>query len=105
MNPSAWQRPDNGNCNLQEYPTVDTVENIEQRPRCLTAHVPLLGMKMHRARAAHFWCKARSVLALKSLRSQQGKDQVTQQTGSDEGGKRIIESHFRSPQRRSQVCA
>jgi hypothetical protein len=43
--------------------------------------------------------------ALKSLRPQQGEDQVTQQAGGDEAGKRIIENHFRSPQRRSQTCA
>jgi hypothetical protein len=29
----------------------------------------------------------RALSALKSLRPQQGEDQVTQQTGSDEGGK------------------
>ena len=45
----------------------------------------LLGMKMRRA-ALHLWCKAWSVLALKSLRPQQGVDQVTQQPGSDERG-------------------
>jgi hypothetical protein len=35
--------------------------------------------------------------ALKSLRPQQGENQVTQQAGGDEAGKRIIENHFRSP--------
>jgi hypothetical protein len=43
--------------------------------------------------------------ALKSLRPQQGIDQITQQASSDEGAERIIENHFRSPQRRSQACA
>jgi hypothetical protein len=35
MNRPAWQHPDNGNCNPPKYLTVDTAENIEQRPRCL----------------------------------------------------------------------
>ena len=38
---------------------------------------------------------------LKSLRPQQGIEQVAQQAGSDERGERIIEGHFRSPQKRS----
>ena len=37
--------------------------------------------------------KGRPFSTLKSLRPQQGVEQVTQQAGSDEGGERIVKDH------------